>query len=276
MVLLENNVINQIANICFDHNDSGQKGLHNYLIYNIVKYLKSEGYNVIREYEIIRDHSEVRNNYGYKKFVANGYIDLYAYGKEKIAIEFDTGNHLKYNSIEKLFESDSNIKIGIIGDNSRRYLLPSNLTRIKKVSDLFDFDENISLIFIGSKKIIYNSTNNQLQFNNYINKIELTHNSPEIVQNTKRSYWSFQKVKKNGTGIKLVSFMPTIKLNKNNSFMYKTKEKFVKAYNLWSEEEDEQLIREYNEGKSISEIVNSHQRNYGAIRSRIRKLGLIN
>jgi hypothetical protein len=169
--------------------------------------------------------------------IRKGYIDIYAYGKYKIAIEIDTGHQLKYNSIEKLMESDANIRIGIIGDISHHYLLLNNIYRVKKASDTFNYNQIISFIFVGSKKIIYNSLDALADIN-------------------------------------LSYFMPTVNL-KNNSTMYRTKEKFIRAYNSWSEKEDEQLIREFKENKSISEIVNSHQRNEGAIRSRIKKLRLL-
>ena len=42
----------------------------------------------------------------------------------------------------------------------------------------------------------------------------------------------------------------------------------------WSAEEDEQLLTEFNEGKSVKEMSALHQRNIGAIRSRLSKLGV--
>ena len=42
----------------------------------------------------------------------------------------------------------------------------------------------------------------------------------------------------------------------------------------WSAEEDEQLLAEFNEGKSVKEMSALHQRNIGAIRSRLSKLGV--
>lgn len=58
----------------------------------------------------------------------------------------------------------------------------------------------------------------------------------------------------------------------------KTKEKQEKDHpnqgQKWSAEEDEQLLTEFNEGKSVKEMSALHQRNTGAIRSRLSKLGV--
>lgn len=61
--------------------------------------------------------------------------------------------------------------------------------------------------------------------------------------------------------------------------MLKNKEKF-KASNPnqgkpWSIEEDEQLLFEYKNGKSISDICEIHGRSHGSIRSRLLKLGVL-
>ena len=45
-------------------------------------------------------------------------------------------------------------------------------------------------------------------------------------------------------------------------------------YRTWSDEEDQQLIREHAEGKTTKEISEIHQRTRGAIQSRLKKLEL--
>ncbi len=47
------------------------------------------------------------------------------------------------------------------------------------------------------------------------------------------------------------------------------------AYLPWEEKADEILVNFYNEGKSIKEIAEIMERSYGAIRSRLKKLGII-
>jgi hypothetical protein len=48
-----------------------------------------------------------------------------------------------------------------------------------------------------------------------------------------------------------------------------------RAYEKWTTEEDEALVKRYNDGGSIPELVKIHQRKLGAIRSRLEKLGLL-
>jgi ribonuclease D len=47
----------------------------------------------------------------------------------------------------------------------------------------------------------------------------------------------------------------------------------TEAYQSWSEKEDQQLVREYEDGKTIREMSEVHRRTSGAIRSRLKKLG---
>ena len=48
--------------------------------------------------------------------------------------------------------------------------------------------------------------------------------------------------------------------------------KHARAYESWTETEDKELISQYQENLTISEIANKHQRETSAIRSRLRKL----
>jgi hypothetical protein len=47
-----------------------------------------------------------------------------------------------------------------------------------------------------------------------------------------------------------------------------------RSYQPWSPEEDGRLRRELDRGMGVAEIAESHKRNEGAIRSRLKKLGL--
>lgn len=51
--------------------------------------------------------------------------------------------------------------------------------------------------------------------------------------------------------------------------------KYPKAYAKWSESEDSRLKNEYIQGKTIGELADIFQRKPNAIRSRLRKLGLM-
>jgi len=50
---------------------------------------------------------------------------------------------------------------------------------------------------------------------------------------------------------------------------------YSSAYEKWTSEEDAKLKQEFLEGKSINEMVNIHHRQLGGIKSRLKKLNLI-
>jgi archaellum component FlaC len=55
----------------------------------------------------------------------------------------------------------------------------------------------------------------------------------------------------------------------------KIRQKYPRAYVKWSRAEDEQLKNEYASGQQIGELAKKFQRQSGAIRSRLQKLGLM-
>lgn len=55
----------------------------------------------------------------------------------------------------------------------------------------------------------------------------------------------------------------------------KIRNKYPRAYVKWSQDEDENLKKEYASGQQIGELVQRFQRQPGAIRSRLQKLGLM-
>jgi len=57
------------------------------------------------------------------------------------------------------------------------------------------------------------------------------------------------------------------------SYMEKQKALHPNAYSRWSDEDDRQLKRLFDEGKSIEELMSIFQRNRGSITSRLRKVG---
>lgn len=58
------------------------------------------------------------------------------------------------------------------------------------------------------------------------------------------------------------------------TYMEQQKQLHAKAYAPWTDEDDNLLSQYYKEGKSVKELMGIFARNSGAIRSRIRKLGL--
>ena len=57
------------------------------------------------------------------------------------------------------------------------------------------------------------------------------------------------------------------------SYMDRQKHLYANAYAPWTEEEERALLYLYKQGKKVSELIDIFQRNAGAIRSRLEKLG---
>lgn len=56
------------------------------------------------------------------------------------------------------------------------------------------------------------------------------------------------------------------------SYMAQQKAIYAKAYERWSDEDDQKLLSLYAKGKTVSELMQIFKRNRGAIESRIKKL----
>ncbi|MBP3495229.1 MAG: hypothetical protein J6K52_03395 [Clostridia bacterium] len=63
----------------------------------------------------------------------------------------------------------------------------------------------------------------------------------------------------------------------DNKLKYKEKleKKHPQHGKKWTKEEDEQLLSEYKQGKTVKELSSIHQRGVGSIRSRLIKLGVL-
>lgn len=73
---------------------------------------------------------------------------------------------------------------------------------------------------------------------------------------------------------KALKFMETN--NKSKAYnVEQIRSEYMKAYAKWTEDEDIRLRNEYIKGKTMSELTNIFQRNPGAIRSRLKKVGLL-
>jgi hypothetical protein len=66
----------------------------------------------------------------------------------------------------------------------------------------------------------------------------------------------------------------SIALIKPESTMERSKKAYPRAYDRWSDEEDDQLREEFAQGFSRRELAELHQRQTSAIRSRLERLGL--
>ena len=56
----------------------------------------------------------------------------------------------------------------------------------------------------------------------------------------------------------------------------KLREEYPQAFERWTKAEEQQLAQLFHSGKHLNEIAKIHQRKRGAIRSRLKKLGLVN
>lgn len=73
---------------------------------------------------------------------------------------------------------------------------------------------------------------------------------------------------------KVLKFMK--KSNKvETHYIEEIRQKYPKAYTKWTEDEDNMLRNEYVPGKTVDELAIIFERQPSAIRSRLRKLGLV-
>ncbi len=163
-------MIDDLAQICFLELKS-KDNLHSNLLSKLQLFLIGEGYHVMREYPI--DFNTIRRRTR-KEFVKLGYIDIYAEKRNRsllnytsskelnnnsplnIAIEFDSGNLLKYKSIEKLLQSGADTCLGIVRGKSKATDLTSlNIERIREIKIQCDIDfNNFYLIMICNNLLL--------------------------------------------------------------------------------------------------------------------------
>lgn len=141
-------VIEQIKRVCFSVNAKTREGLHRDLLDKLKALFVNGGYKVHLEYPI-RFESRIRKSGD--SVSREGNLDLVAFkNRRKIAIEFDTGIHLKFKSIEKLFQVNADLCIGII--RGRRNTLNANINRIEEVKEeLCTVNKNFWLIILSEK-----------------------------------------------------------------------------------------------------------------------------
>jgi hypothetical protein len=144
-------VIEQVKDVCFRFNVENREGLHCDVLDRLKALFANGGYKVHLEYPI-QFESRIRKSGD--KVSRDGNLDLVAFKNgRKIAIEFDTGVHLKFKSIEKLFQVDADMCIGIIkGRLNTLGRLNANVERIEQVKgELGIFKKNFWLIILSEK-----------------------------------------------------------------------------------------------------------------------------
>ncbi len=147
-------VLDEVKRVCFRVNIENREGLHRNVLDGLRVLFAKGGYKVHLEYPI---HFKSRIRKSGDWISRDGNLDLVAVknGRE-IAIEFDTGVHLKFKSIEKLFQVDADLCIGIIkGKSNKSGSLDANIERLEQLTEEFrGFKNNVWLIVL-SEKIVH-------------------------------------------------------------------------------------------------------------------------
>jgi len=143
----EHEIVEEIKKICFAQDIGRRSILHDSLIDDLFDLLRNYNYYVIAECPIVYTHLSRKGITSRRQ----GYMDLLAIGyNHRISIEFDSGITLKYKSIEKLLQSDVDIRIGIVrGKRNNAFLLQDNSEKIYEVAGYSQiFDKKLLLIII--------------------------------------------------------------------------------------------------------------------------------
>ena len=130
-----------------------REGLHRNVLDGLRALFAKGGYKVHLEYPI---HFKSRIRKSGDWISRDGNLDLVAVKNgRKIAIEFDTGVRLKFKSIEKLFQVDADLRIGIIkGKSNRSGSLDVNIERFEQLTKEFGGFKNKVWLIVLSEKIV--------------------------------------------------------------------------------------------------------------------------
>lgn len=86
---------------------------------------------------------------------------------------------------------------------------------------------------------------------------------------------SFSNISHNDSILNKITQLLRTTLHTKHTCMQQQKELYANAYKPWREQEDQQLMTLYSEGKSIDELMSFFHRNRGGIIARLRKMGLL-
>lgn len=159
------------------------------------------------------------------------------------------------------------------------FALPQAEFVVKEAGDLPEFyqkDDEMDLI----RKAKYLKDNRK-----YIEAIECYEKVLSINPKNKKAKYLLRKLKKQHYHLRHVridnTFPPLDKKgeassDKSNIYnVHDIRKKYPRAYEPWTEEEDEKLIFEYKSGKTIEELIELLGRQRGGIKSRLEKLDII-
>jgi hypothetical protein len=144
-------IVDKVKELCFSVNVEGREGLHKDVIDKLKRMFVERGYRVYLEYPICFE-SRIRKSG--ETIQRQGNVDLVGLKNERtIAIEFDSGVHLKFKSIEKLFQTDADVCIGIV--RGKENALEENIERIKKITKESGFSTQDFWLIILTEKIAH-------------------------------------------------------------------------------------------------------------------------
>jgi len=146
-------VVEQVKSVCFSANIENREGLHRNVLDGLKALFAKGGYKVYLEYPI---HFKSRIRKSGDWISRDGNIDLVAVKNgRRVAIEFDTGVRLKFKSIEKLFQVDADLRIGIIrGKLNKSGSLDMNIEIFEKLTKEFGGFKNKIWLIVLSEKIV--------------------------------------------------------------------------------------------------------------------------
>jgi len=113
---------------------------------------------MIDEVKRVCFRANIENREGLHRNVLDGLKALFAKGGYKVYLEYpihfkSTGVRLKFKSIEKLFQVDADLCIGIIkGKSNRSGSLDVNIERFEQLTEEFgNLNKNVWLIVLSEK-----------------------------------------------------------------------------------------------------------------------------
>ena len=141
-------IVDKVKGVCFSANVEKRQGLHSSMMDKLKRMFVEGGYRVHLEYPICFE-SRIRKSGD--KIQREGNVDLVGVKNgRKIAIEFDSGVHLKFKSIEKLFQVDADVCIGVV--RGKASALEGNIKRIEEITkESGFFKKNFWLIVLTEK-----------------------------------------------------------------------------------------------------------------------------
>ncbi len=156
-------LLRDIKKIVFKSKDISRerKKRHDFVQQKLFGYFIKKGFSVKSEFGIIFRKLSRRKGSSIKSDFRNGYIDIYAEKKGfRIAIEFDSGQSVKWKSLEKLFQSKAQLCIALVSgptrnlEISRKICYERNLKRAKQVTnEIIDhFERKDSFSFSSTLK----------------------------------------------------------------------------------------------------------------------------